>query len=150
MKGNLMDKLAAETIIKRVEKLEPDANRLWGKMTATEMLYHCTTANNFIFDDRSDYQIPTLKQRLVKFICFRILTRIPRNNKQPSRINAIGKIGDDKFVHQKHLYIQTIEKFPKQIKPLTSLHPRMGFLTNKEWGIIAWMHMDHHLRQFGV
>jgi hypothetical protein len=29
-------------------------------------------------------------------------------------------------------------------------HPAFGALTYKAWGVLAWRHADHHLRQFGV
>ncbi|HTJ48112.1 MAG TPA: DUF1569 domain-containing protein [Cyclobacteriaceae bacterium] len=150
MRKNLLDSLVAQEIIDRAQKLTPDANNLWGKMNVTEMLYHCNMANNFIFEDKVIYKRPTFKQRLLKFICFKVLVRLPRNNKQPVRINSKGKVKETEFIHHRNLFIETIDKFPKQNQTITSMHPRLGYLTNQEWGIIAWMHMDHHLRQFGV
>ena len=38
-------------------------------------------------------------------------------------------------------------------KPATDAwpeHPAFGALTHKAWGVLAWRHADHHLRQFGV
>lgn len=29
-------------------------------------------------------------------------------------------------------------------------HPVFGPLSGREWGRICWMHLDYHLRQFGV
>ena len=29
-------------------------------------------------------------------------------------------------------------------------HPVFGRLSGREWGRICWMHLDYHLRQFGV
>lgn len=29
-------------------------------------------------------------------------------------------------------------------------HPAFGPLSAEEWGVMAWKHFDHHLRQFGV
>ena len=29
-------------------------------------------------------------------------------------------------------------------------HPLFGVLTPAQWGRLAWKHLDHHLRQFGV
>jgi len=31
---------------------------------------------------------------------------------------------------------------------LTAEHPAFGKLTHHDWGILAWKHLDHHLRQF--
>jgi len=32
----------------------------------------------------------------------------------------------------------------------TSVHPRFGRLTAREWGLLAAKHLDYHLRQFGA
>jgi hypothetical protein len=29
-------------------------------------------------------------------------------------------------------------------------HPAFGPLTGRMWGVLAWRHLDHHLRQFGL
>ncbi len=29
-------------------------------------------------------------------------------------------------------------------------NPSFGYLTTKQCGLATWMHLDHHLRQFGV
>jgi hypothetical protein len=29
-------------------------------------------------------------------------------------------------------------------------NPAFGNLTRAQWGRLAWLHVDHHLRQFGV
>jgi hypothetical protein len=29
-------------------------------------------------------------------------------------------------------------------------HPAFGRLSGKEWGVLCYLHLDHHLRQFGV
>ena len=29
-------------------------------------------------------------------------------------------------------------------------HPIFGRVSGQEWGLLCWMHLDYHLRQFGV
>jgi hypothetical protein len=29
-------------------------------------------------------------------------------------------------------------------------HPAFGTMTHKDWGVLTWRHVNHHLRQFGV
>ena len=33
---------------------------------------------------------------------------------------------------------------------LAPAHPAFGTLSAKQWGVLVYRHMDHHLRQFGV
>jgi hypothetical protein len=150
MKKSLLDEETVDELLARVEKLSPDANSHWGKMNATEMLLHCTLANTFILEDESVYRKPTLKEKLIRALAFNLLSKIPRNNRGPKRLETKGKISSADFELQRRKYIATIKRFPRHDKPFASLHPKMGFLNNEQWGKFAWVHMDHHLRQFGV
>lgn len=33
--------------------------------------------------------------------------------------------------------------------PFTAVHPVFGAMTRTQWLRWGWLHMDHHLRQFG-
>jgi hypothetical protein len=39
---NLFDTKAASEILARLEQLNPDAQKLWGKMEVAQMLFHCS------------------------------------------------------------------------------------------------------------
>ena len=150
MKKNLLDRPASIEIIERIGRLKADTRNLWGTMNATEMLLHCNLANKSILENESPYQKPSLKERLIKFAIFYILPKLPKNNKGPLRLDVRGTIDKNQFQEQKEKYIETIDRFPVHEKPITAIHPRAGYINTKEWGIFTWMHMDHHLRQFGL
>ena len=150
MKKTLLDFNAVNELVVRVENLTAGTPGRWGKMNATEMLLHCTLADQFILEDKSPFQMQTFKQRVITKLCLYILPLFPKNSKGPLRFNATGKINDPQFEEQKKQFINTLLRFPVHNKAFTSIHPGMGFLTTEEWGAVAWMHMDHHLRQFGV
>ena len=137
-------------IVSRAAKLNRDTAGKWGTMDVNEMLLHCTLANKFILEDESSYRKQSLKQRVIKNIALYVILRFPKGRKGPDRINAKGKTSPAAFEQHLQEYINTIKRFPTHPRPFTSIHPGMGYLNNKEWGIAAWMHMDHHLRQFGV
>lgn len=150
MKENLREPQAVERVMARIQKLSPNSKGHWGKMNVTEMLMHCSLALSFVIQDRSPYTKPTLKNCLVKFIVLNVLSVFPRNHRSPGRVQTVGKTHVDEFETQKGYFIKTLEEFYRHKDPLTSIHPSMGFLSVDEWGKVAWMHMDHHLRQFGV
>ena len=150
MKKSVLQKETAEEIIARVENLNPGSVNLWGKMNVTKMLLHCTLANKFILEDESSYHKPTFKQTVFKMIVFKLITQITRNNKGPKRLEVKGQIDSTLFDKQRQQYIDTIKRFGTHHKPFTSIHARLGYLNTDQWGIMVWMHMDHHLRQFGV
>ncbi len=150
MKKSLLHKEAADEIIARVKKLQPDTANHWGKMNATEMLLHCNISNKHILEDEIAYEKPGIIKKILAFVAVNILPQFPKNNKGPARTHTKGLIDTGKFEEQRQQFIDQVNAFPVRTKPFTSLHPAMGFLKTKDWGVITWMHMDHHLRQFGV
>ena len=151
MRKNLFDKTTAEDIIARTRLLQADSKGNWGTMNATEMLLHCNKANQQIFDDTEmDYKKSTLKQQVLKFLSLYIVPQFPKNIKGAAKNDTRGKINPEAFEEQKRKFIETIQKFPDRKGPIKLMHPAFGRLSTKQWGIAAWKHMDHHLRQFGV
>jgi len=150
MKKSLADIATADEVIHRFKQLMPDSAARWGTMQVTEMLLHCTLANNYIFDDKTPYLKPTFKQRVLQFICFNFITRLPRNRKGPARLQTRQKADANKFAEQLDAVITSLKRFSTHNRPITSLHAGLGWLSAQQWGRISYLHMDHHLRQFGV
>jgi len=150
MKKSLFDPSTEHEVVNRVLRLCVDTKPKWGTMNATEMLYHCNLSNQQILEEVHAYKKPSVTVRIKKLIVFHFLSRIPRNNKGPTRTHTKEKIGDDQFETQRGKYMELIHKLSNHKRPFQAIHPALGFLTRKEWGVILWMHMDHHLRQFGV
>jgi Protein of unknown function (DUF1569) len=150
MKRSLFDQAAAAGIVRRFEQLSPSSHGLWGKMQVTEMLLHCELANTYIVEDKSLYRRPGLKKRLLTFAALHLISKFPHNRKGPERLYTRGRIDPAEFEKQQKASIKSITRLANHKEPITSLHAGLGFLSRREWGIISWMHMDHHLRQFGV
>ena len=150
MKKSLLNKVAAAAIIIRVAKLSPDSNNKWGKMTATEMLMHCNLCNLQILEEEGVKTKSTFKQQLLKILSLYIVPDFPKNLQSSERNHTNGKCPDSLFFSELNRFNTNINLFPNHDKPMTLAHPAFGSLSNNQWGIAAWKHMDHHLRQFGV
>ena len=150
MKKNLLNKAAAEQIIARVNALQPTIKPNWGVMNATEMLLHCNLCNNQVLEGNIPYKKSSFKQQFLSVIALYIAPHFPKNLKTAPRNDTKGKIDADQFEIQKKLFINTIEQFAARKAPIVLTHPAFGNLNTTQWGIAAWKHTDHHLRQFGV
>ncbi|AYB31497.1 DUF1569 domain-containing protein [Chryseolinea soli] len=150
MKKSLLDKAAVTEIIGRVKNLNTESKGRWGKMTVTEMLLHCNLCNRRILEEDVRYIRPSARQRVIKFIVLYILAKIPKNNRGTPDNDTSGLIDVEYFNEQREFFMETLLRFPERKTPFRSLHPVMGYMRNEDWGIVSWMHMDHHLRQFGV
>ncbi len=137
-------------MIERVSLLKSDSKPQWGVMTATEMLLHCNLCNNQVLDGDIEFSKPGFKKTLVKFLALYIVPHFPRHMKAAERNITKNKTGPEFFEAEKQSFIITLRKFSGNV-PINRLpHPAFGILNKKEWGIAAWKHTDHHLRQFSV
>jgi hypothetical protein len=151
LKLNLQDQAGVNDLIYRALKLSPESKHHWGNMDVIEMLQHCNAANKLVLLGTQSNKQDSLKQKIIRFAYLNFPLRFPKNIKAPKKLKLItDKETPQNFETEKELYIELISQFPIQTFPKKMYHPVFGNLNPKEWGILNWMHMDHHLRQFGV
>jgi hypothetical protein len=149
MRKNLVEKAVAQEIIRRANNLTLNSQPQWGTMNATEMLHHCNLLNNTFLEGKLPHIKTSPVQFISRFLFLNIIPRFPHNLKIPKDNQTKGKIAEQEFEAERAKFIQTINKFPEQ-KAFLTTHPAFGNMNPTEWGKLTWMHMDHHLRQFGV
>lgn len=56
------------------------------------------------------------------------------------------------FEREKQILLDKIQKFGTMGAKVivNKKHPFFGTMTDEEWGILQYKHLDHHLRQFGL
>ncbi|WP_336958438.1 DUF1569 domain-containing protein [Chryseobacterium contaminans] len=150
MRKNLLKKETADLIIARVNNLSAIHQPQWGIMTAAEMLLHCNSCNRQILEEERGNKKTQPKQYLLRILALYIAPGFKKNIQGEAEHNTKGKANDLDFEKYKSEFVELISQFPFNTKPLTLSHPAFGNISTKEWGIAAYKHMDHHLRQFGV
>jgi len=147
---NLFDPSAAEEILSRFDKLQPDSKALWGKMNVAQMLAHIQVPTQVALGDRK------LKQSLPGLLFGRIakkklLSEKPFPTSLPTDPSFLMK-GDHDFQTEKQKALALLNRLAAggESALTKNTHPFFGKMTADEWGILTWKHMDHHLRQFGV
>ncbi|WP_160136485.1 DUF1569 domain-containing protein [Chryseobacterium sp. c4a] len=150
MKKNLLKKEAADFLVTRVNNLSATHQPQWGIMTASEMLLHCNSCNQQILEESRGNERTKIKQYLLRILALYLAPNFKKNIQSESRHNTKGKTNDLYFEKYRNEFIRLIHEFPVNTHPLTLSHPAFGNISTHEWGIAAYKHMDHHLRQFGV
>ncbi|NHE56011.1 DUF1569 domain-containing protein [Cyclobacterium plantarum] len=150
MRQTVLDKTEITKLIRRVNSLSPDKRPFWGKMNATEMLHHCNLANQRILSWNKPVNPGTFKQKFMKFLVLHVLPGFPRNVKTAAPFETRGKINTQAFENEKELFKTGLLEFAKPGKIFSAPHPYFGPLNTRDWGRVVWMHVDHHLRQFGL
>jgi hypothetical protein len=141
------DAAARDEIRDRIARLSPDATRLWGRMTAPQMMahlvycMHMANGNMAVASKNLPLRYTPLKQFVIYLAPFpksaptapELVGRAPAD--WPSECNALCR-GMDQFAER-----DRSGPFPE--------HPAFGKLTARAWGRLIYRHIDHHLRQFG-
>ncbi|WP_333600513.1 DUF1569 domain-containing protein [Flavobacterium sp.] len=148
--SSIYNKTDNEIIISRINKLSPESKGQWGKMTVDQMLSHCQAPMDFAFG-KTPMKANFLMRLLGKMIKGKMLKSKEFKKNSPTA-PAFIRTGVYDFDQTKNELIQKIEFFSdlgqKAIK--TTNHPFFGEMTYDEWSQLHTMHLDHHLRQFGV
>jgi hypothetical protein len=150
----MKDLFAAATLEdakRRIALLRPESERLWGKMSAAQMLAHCSAtmemAVGMTFPPRR------FVGRLVGPIAKKaILTEgKPFRRNSPSDKSLIIRDERD-FEGERQRLCGLLDRFQAGGPEGCTRHPHsfFGSLTSLEWAAFMYIHLDHHLQQFGV
>ena len=149
---NLFDATVANQVKARLGKLEPRSERRWGKMTAAQMLAHCSVSMQWSVGEVVPEKGPLpvrLIGRLVKPMVFR--NEDPLRKNSPTAKSLI--VSDERDLDRERARLSgLIDQFAAGGPAGCTKNPHsfFGRLTPEEWAILMYKHLDHHLRQFGV
>ena len=142
-----------ESILKRLEQLQPNAQPRWGQMNANQMLCHLSDSFKSVMGEKAVKAKITLLQRtLIKWIALYFPVPWPKGvATMPENDQTIGGTKPTTFEADRRELEELIARFSARDRHLTwSSHPAMGPLSEKEWQRWGYLHVDHHLRQFGL
>ena len=149
---NLFDSTMVGQVKSRLSNLEPQTERRWGKMTAAQMLAHCSVSMQWAVGEvvpESGTASARLLGRLVKPMVFRNDDPL-RKNSPTAKSLIVADVRD--LTEERSRLSGLIERFAAggTAACTKNPHPFFGALTPEQWAILMYKHLDHHLRQFGV
>jgi hypothetical protein len=146
MSPTLLNDADRAQIIARLRRLTPNRTPLWGMFTAPRMLCHVTdqlrVATGIIIGRHRD---SLLRRTLVKWVVVFSSMQAP-----PVKVQTIPEMlstAPTSWDADMATCIWLINEVGRG--KANGRHPAFGPLTSREWGRLAWKHLDHHLRQFG-
>lgn len=146
----LFDPDCYQRVVRRLESVQPDAPRQWGKMTAGQMLEHTARALEMAAGRRPSQQ--RLLGKLIGWI-FR------KGFVGPQPFPKGSPTGPDFIIRDEPDFARTKARLTALLADFHALgergcdghvHGFFGRMTGAEWGITQYKHLDHHLRQFGA
>ena len=137
-------------IAQRLGQLTPESKPLWGKMTVSQMLVHC----------QKPIEVMTGKLPLKGGLLGFLFGKMAKNNFL--KIQGFGKNSpthplfrvknEPDFETEKRQLLDMVATMGQLGTNSIAIdkHPFFGPMTHEEWGSLMYIHLDHHLKQFGV
>jgi hypothetical protein len=147
---SLFDPAAAEELKERMAKLTPSIERLWGKMSVAQMLAHCSAAMEVSVGDRVMRQV-LIGRVFGKRAKASLLSGKPMSRNLPTDKTYVVKDDRDLDVERQRL-TALIDRFVAGGPEGCTKHPHsfFGRMPAEDWAALNYVHLDHHLKQFGV
>jgi Protein of unknown function (DUF1569) len=151
--NTLSDPGAKAQLLERLRRVRPDSTRKWGRMDAHQMVCHLTDAFLGAMGEKTTADASSLFTRsLLKWVALYGPAKWPPGVRTiPEMDQEIGGTRPVDFAHDRERLEHTIERFARTDRECPDFrHPVFGRLSKAQWMRWAWLHLDHHLRQFGV
>ena len=140
-------------ILQRLQSINPSSTRVWGQMTVEQMVCHLNDAFRMFMNERQVTDGPAWYPRsIMKWIALwapvpwpRGFTALPELDQHEGGTPPAGFESDMRALHE------LIDRFCLQPRDFEfQSHPHFGRMSEREWMRLAYLHTDHHLRQFGA
>jgi hypothetical protein len=140
-----------QSIRSRIALVSPTDARLWGSMSAHQMLCHLTDAFCCPLGERLAPPVkgPPIPIPVYKWLALYFPRKWPHGVPTPAVMDQqIGGTAPGDFAADRKALLTRMDQFARSAGPW-SPHPMFGAMTTVEWKHWGYLHTDHHLRQFG-
>jgi len=152
MKTLAQDRYKAE-IVRRLRTVRPENVRRWGRMSAHQMLCHLNDSFRVMIGEKpvSDATGP-LQRTMMKWIALYLPLPWPAGIRTRPEIDqycaGTRPVDFAADVAELESLVDLITTGEKSFDG--NVHPIFGRMSQAAWLRWAYLHMDHHLRQFGA
>jgi hypothetical protein len=149
----LADPLDKQNVLARLAKVQPDSRANWGRMSAHQML--CHLSDSFLAVMGQKHVSPAtgvLQRSVVKWVALYAPIPWPKGlPTRPEMDQLIGGTPPSVFETDRERLLALIERFTNSDRDFQwSSHPIFGKMPDPDWFRWGYLHIDHHLRQFGL
>jgi hypothetical protein len=140
-------------ILRRLKLLRPDCTRRWGRMSAHQMVCHLSDAFRLVTHQRTASPATGFVQStLIKWIALYMPVRwpqgVPTRPEMDQEVEGTKPAEFAKDLAELESLVETVANIPKDHS--WPAHPIFGRMSESAWMRWAYLHVDHHLRQFGL
>ena len=149
---NLYEPSVVAELHSRIGRLRPESQQQWGRMSVPQMLAHCAMTMEMALGESPPLPRHPLG-RLIGWLAKRslLVKGKPLGRNAPTHPTVV--VGDQRnFQYERRRLEDSIDRFANGGPQACTRHPHFffGAMTPAEWSAFSYIHLDHHLRQFGV
>lgn len=140
-------------VLERLASLKSDCKAQWGKMNAHQMVCHLSDSFKCATGEKTAAFAGNLFSRVfVKWIALKAPLQWPKGVKtRPEMDQQVGGSRPSEFEADRKELERMVERFTSTSPDFQwHRHPMFGDMKVEEWFRWGYLHMDHHLRQFGL
>lgn len=152
MKKNILDATARAAMLARLAQLRADSPALWGKMNASQCACHLADQLRIAFGEiKVAGTPPFIGRTLVKTL---VLWGMPAPKGKVQTMPEIDQLSAGTKPTTMEADQKTLLALIDRLLAIDpnfdfQVHPNFGRFTKAQWGRMVWIHMNHHLSQFG-
>jgi hypothetical protein len=139
-------------IIRRLRTVRPEAAARWGRMSAHQMVCHLADSMRMALNQRTTSTATgPLQRTLIKWIALYVPVPWPAGiQTRPETDQEAGGTRPMHFGSDTENLAALLRSITDEQMPVCPTHPIFGPMSRSAWLRWAYLHADHHLRQFGA
>jgi hypothetical protein len=147
--GSILNDVDRTAICQRIGAVTRDSVQRWGRMDAAAMLNHLRRSALMALGDlpvacksKRAFQVFPIKHLILHVVPF------PKGAPTAPELLVPDSATLDAIRSELVTLVERIGAGPREGDG--PVHPLLGQLSYREWGVATYKHADHHLRQFGT
>jgi hypothetical protein len=139
-----------QAILDRVSRLTPQNARQWGRMNPDQLLPHLAAGVRLALGELKspDTPPPAIVGTLKRWIAIHVIPWPKGRIQAPTGAFSTPSVG---WEDDRRRLVDAIERFAATPPDkLAYSHPMFGRMTARDWDVLQYRHIDHHLRQFSA
>jgi len=140
-------------ILRRLRGVRPESIRRWGRMSAHQMVCHLSDSFRMAVGRKPTRMSGVFLQRtVIKWIALYAPLQWPGGIRTTPEVDQEqGGTPPGVFAADLADLEALVDLVTVRLEPVTwHLHPLFGRMSDRAWLRWGYLHMDHHLRQFGL
>ena len=150
----LANDLDRSALLDRLRRVNPASQRCWGKMTPHQMVVHLNDSFKSVIGERkvSVRQTNAAARTLIRWIALYAPLKWPHGvPTMPENDQERGGTPPEEFERDLDALVAMIARLTGPQRDFHwQRHPLFAEMSERDWMRWAYLHVDHHLRQFGV